>query len=255
MTTLSVCIVTKNEEHNIEKTLQAISFVDEIIIVDSYSSDRTIEICKKYTNHIYLNVWQGCGIQKKFVLEKASCEWVLILDADEILSTELQKEIQNVIKNPTEYSGFYIPYQSFYLGKAIKFGDWYNESHLRLFKRIKGEIIPNFAHFGLKVDGKLTYLSNKILHYPFPTIETVLNKLNNYSTLGAKDLLKRGAKSNIVIAILHGLFTFFRGYIFRLGLLDGKYGLILAISNAQGTYYKYIKLMLLLSPNIDQQQS
>lgn len=245
MTTLSVCIVTQNEENNIEAALQTVAFANEIIIVDSYSSDRTVELCRAYTDLIYLNTWQGCGIQKQFALTKATKEWVLILDADERLSLELQQEIRDVINSHTECVGFIIPFQSFYLGKAIKFGDWYKERHLRLFKRINGQIIPNFVHFGLKVDGKISNLKNYVLHYSFPNMEKVLNKINNYSTLGAKDKLKSGAKANIFTAILHGIFTFLRGYLFKLGFLDGKYGFMLAISNAEGAYHKYVKLMLL----------
>jgi glycosyltransferase involved in cell wall biosynthesis len=245
LATLSVCIVTENEERNIEATLQTVSFANEIIIIDSYSSDRTVEICKKYTDQIYLNTYQGCGIQKKIALEKVTKEWVLILDADERLSVELQQEIQEVINSSTEYSGFIIPFQTFYLGKAIKFGDWYKERHLRLFKRDKGQITAKIVHSSLEVDGKISNLYNYILHYSFPTVERVLHKINDYSTLGAKERLQAGEKANIFTAILHGMFAFLRGYIFKLGFLDGKYGFMLAISNAQGSYYKYIKLMLL----------
>ena len=245
MSTLSVCIVTENEERNIEAALKTVVFANEIIIVDAYSSDRTVELCKKYTDQIYLNPYQGCGPQRKFALEKATKEWVLILDADERLSIELQQEIQAVLNSTTEFAGFVLPFQSFYLGRAIKFGDWYKERHLRLFRRIKGQITSKFVHSGLEVEGKLSNLYNYVLHYSFPVVETVLNKINNYSTLGAKDQMQAGKKANIFIAILHGMFTFLRGYIFKLGFLDGKYGFMLAISNAHGSYYKYVKLMLL----------
>lgn len=246
MSSISVFIVTYNEEKNIEEALKTVAFADEIIIVDSYSSDATVEICRKYTDKIYLNSWEGCGLQKKLALEKASSEWVLILDADERVSKELQIEIQNVLHNTiNNYSGFIIPFQTFYLDKAIKYGDWYKEKHLRLFKRTEGEIIPNYVHFGLKVTGIIGKLHGIITHHSFPNMETVLKKTNFYSTLGAKDKLKSGQSSGILKAILHGLFTFIRGYILRLGFLDGKYGFMLAVSNAESSYYKYVKLMLL----------
>lgn len=246
MSCLSVCIVTKNEEHNIESALKSVMFADEIIVVDSYSSDRTVELCKQYTNKIHLNTWEGCGIQKKFALEQATQEWVLILDADERVSSELQQEIQDIVKNnSTPYSGFVIPFQSFYLGKPVKFGNWHNEQHLRLFRRVDGEIIPTFVHFGLKVTGKTGSLKHYILHYSFPNVETVLNKMNLYSSLGAKDQLQSGKKANIFTAIFHGVFAFLKGYIFRLGFLDGKYGFMVAVAQAEGAYYKYVKLMLL----------
>lgn len=248
MATLSVCIVTKNEEHNIESALQTIKFAEEIIIVDDYSTDCTVGLAAKYTNKIYLNAWQGCGVQKKFALEKATQEWVLILDADERLSVDLQLEIQNIVKqNSFAYAGYYIPFQSFYLGKAIKFGDWFREQHVRLFRRFCGNIVPNFVHFGLLIDGKIGKLNNKIMHYSLPNQETVLSKINAYSSLGAKDKLAQGGTANIFTAIFHGLFAFVRGYIFKLGFLDGKYGFMVAVYNAECSYYKYLKLMLLIN--------
>ena len=250
MTTLSVCIVTYNEAANIGPTLQAIAFADEIIIVDSYSTDNTVEICRKYTDKIIYNAWQGCGIQKKFALEQATCDWVLILDADELIPIELQQEMQAKLKNPGPYSGFIIPFQTLYLGQKIKYGDWYNETHLRLFKRTNGTITPTHVHFGLTVTGKIGKLQHQVTHNSFPNVETILKKMNQYSSLGALDQFKAGKTAGILKAVLHGLFTFIRGYILRFGFLDGKYGLMLAISNAEGSYYKYIKLMLLQSAGV-----
>lgn len=209
---------------------------------------------------------------KSFALTKATSEWVLILDADERLSLELQAEIlyiiqpnlkqikqenqynnllpnnlqnNNIIEHHNKYSGFEIPFKTFYLNKFLKYGNCYHEKHLRLFKRNKAKIIPNYVHFGLKVDGKIGKLNNYIYHYSFPTIEKMLYKINNYSTLGALDQKLAKKHAGILTAIFHGLFAFFRSYILKIGFLDGKYGFMFAVYNAEISYYKYIKLMQL----------
>lgn len=242
MSTLSVCIVTYNEASNIGSTLNTVLFANEIIIIDSNSSDNTVDICKKYTNAVYSNAWEGCGIQKQLALSKANCEWVLILDADEKLSLELQQEIQNIIKSDNEYAGFLIPFRTFYLNQELKYGSCYKEKHLRLFRRQNGNIVPNYVHFGLEVKGKIGKLNGTILHYSFPNIDKALNKMNLYSSLGAKDKFKSNKnKPSILCAIFHGLFTFIKCYLLKFGFLDGKLGFIFAITNAEGSYYKYIK--------------
>lgn len=266
---MSVCIVTYNEALCIKDTLNTIKFADEIIIVDSYSTDQTVDICKKYTDKIYFNTWIGCGFQKDFALKQATCEWVLILDADERLSLELQQEIKLIIKLSDsvksdndrsykdsikfnnnnnkihDYSGFKIPFKTFYLGKFLQYGNCLHETHLRLFKREYARIIPNYVHFGLEVTGTIGVLKNYIYHCSFPNVEKMLTKINNYSTLGAKDQQIAGKHAGIFTAIFHGLVAFCKSYILKLGFLDGKYGFMFAVYNAEGSYYKYIKLMQL----------
>lgn len=249
MSSISISIITLNEENNIRACLESCKWADEIIIVDSGSTDKTLDIAREYTDKIYSNTYDGCGPQKKWAYDKTTCDWVLILDADERLTLELQKEIQFIINSDTKFSGFEIPFQSFYLGKKIRFGDWIGEKHLRLIKRTKSDITPRLVHFGIAVDGKIGKLKNKILHYSFPRLETVIKKMDNYSTLGAAHKLSQKKSASIFTAILHGLFAFVRGYFFKLGFLDGKYGFMLALSNAEGSYYKYAKLNLLRSQN------
>lgn len=249
MSTLSVCIVTKNEELNIAACLDSVAWADEIVVIDSESSDRTVEICRRYTDKILITPWQGCGPQKRQAYELASKDWVLILDADERLTQELQTEIKALLALPVEettgYTAYRIPFQSYYCNKAIRFGDWINENHVRLIKRDKGQIIPRFVHFRVEVTGKIGKLTNKILHYSFPSLEVVINKMNRYSTDGAIHKQQKGRRASIWQAIGHGLFAFIRGYIFKLGFLDGREGFMLAISNAEGSYYRYLKLIYL----------
>lgn len=243
MQTISICVVTKNEEHNIVDCLNSVkSFANEIIVIDSESTDRTVELCRQFTDKILITPWKGCGPQKQQVVSMAACDWVLILDADERVSQELALEIKDVLRG-SSYNGYNIPFKSYYCGKQIRFGDWWNEQHLRLFRRNAGTVIPRLVHFGLQVQAPLGKLHGHIVHYSFPTVQSVLNKMDRYSTDGAKHYFAEQKITSIWAAIGHGLFTFVRGYVLRLGFLDGRQGLMLAISNAEGSYYKYVKLL------------
>lgn len=246
MSKLSVCIVTHNEEHNILNCLNSVKWANEIIVVDSFSADNTVSIAKNFATNVKVvsNKWEGCGIQKQFATNLATNEWILILDADEILSFELQKEIKNTLENPLA-EGYIIPFKSYYCNKQIRFGDWLGESHLRLFKKASAYVVPRLIHFRIELKGKTKKLKGYIHHYSFPNLEKVLHKVNQYSTDGAVFLHSKGKKCGLLKAIARGTFAFIRGYILKLGFLDGKEGLLLAFSNAQGTFYKYAKLMLL----------
>ena len=244
MSTLSVCIVTKNEARNIKACLESVKFADEIIVIDSESTDNTVDICKQYTDKVYVEAWRGCGPQKKRATELASSEWILILDADERLSVPLQQEIQTKLQAP-DADGYIIPFQTFYLGKKIRFGDWLNEKHLRLFKRDNATVVPRLVHFRIDFQGQSKTLKHQVMHYSFPTVESIINKMNTYSTDGAIHKQAQHKKAGLLTAIGHGAFAFIRGYILKLGFLDGVEGFLLAVSNAEGSYYRYLKLMYL----------
>jgi len=240
---LSVIVITKNEAQNIQECLKSVEFADEIIVFDSGSSDETVAMCYEFTDKVYVTLdWPGDGPQKNRALAKASGRYVLCLDADERVSSELKVEIQKAVQEE-RFNGYQIPFSSTYLGKAIRFGDWRKEQHLRLFRRGYGQFSENIVHTEVKINGDVGQLNNVIVHHPFVSLDKMLNKLNDYSTGVAKSKFEQGKKASIGTAIGHGLWTFFRGYFIRLGFLDGKEGFLLAISNAEGTYYRYLKLM------------
>ena len=244
MSSLSVIIVTKNEAHNIKDCLESVQFADEIILYDSGSTDNTVEIAKSYTPYVTVTDWPGDGPQKNRALTKTTSDWVLCLDADERVTPALKQEILACLPQ-TNFDAFDIPYQSSYCQKMIRFGDWRNEKHLRLFKRTKGKFTEDVVHCHLQVNGKIGLLKNPIHHYPFHNLEHLLHKLNDYSTQSALHKFKMGKKATLWTALSHSTWTFIRGYFIKLGLLDGKEGFMLALSNAQGTYYRYVKLMYL----------
>ncbi|MGD9592537.1 MAG: glycosyltransferase family 2 protein [Candidatus Berkiella sp.] len=245
MTKLSVIVITKNEAHNIKQCLESVLFADEIIVFDSGSTDGTPDICREFTHKVVITPdWPGDGPQKNRAIDIASSEWILCLDADERVSSLLRNEILKIINNP-QFDAYDIPYQSTYCGKAIRFGDWRGESHVRLFLREKARFTEDIVHCHLKVNGTIGKLKNIIIHHPFHHLGTMLHKMNDYSTQSAKVLFSKGKKSSLLKALSRGLWSFFRSYLLKFGFLDGREGFLLAVSNAQGTYYRYLKLMYL----------
>lgn len=243
--TLSVIIIAKNAEKTLNKCLKSLSFSNEIIVVDSGSSDRTQEICRQFTNLVFETDWQGFGIQKNRALEKATGEWVLSIDTDEEIPKELALEIQTAICKE-KYTAFYLPRLSNYCGKWMKHGGWYPDYVLRLWKRGTAHFTNDLIHEKVVVkNGQIGYLKQPLLHYAYDDLNSVLNKVNSYSTIGAQMAFEKGKKSSLSKAILHGLATFIKSYIFKLGFLDGREGFMLAVSNAEGCYYRYLKLFYL----------
>ncbi len=244
MPLLSIIIITKNEEHNIEDCLKSVAWADEIVVFDSGSTDNTVDICKRYTNKVFVTDWPGYGAQKQRALEAATGEWVLSIDADERVTPQLKDEIMLQIPH-TAYDAFEITFSSEYCQKVIRFGDWWHDRQAVLFRRQKAFFVSLSAHERIEIKGKIGKLKGKIYHLAYPNLDLVLKKMNDYSSLMAKQKRMIGVKGSILKAVFRGLWTFVRGYIFRLGFLDGREGFLLAVSNAEGTYYKYVKLLYL----------
>ena len=242
---LSVIIITKNEEQMIRGCLQSVSWADEIIVIDSGSTDNTVAICKELGAKVLVMDWPGFGPQKNRALGLATGDWVLSLDADERVSSELRSEIQSAIANPGEAAAFRIPRSSSYCGRIMRYSGWWPDYVTRLFKRGHARFSGDPVHERLIVEGKTATLKQPLLHAAFRNLEQVLQKLNDYSTTGAVMLHRQQRKASLGIAILHGLWTFVRTYFLRAGFLDGKEGFMLAVSNAEGAYYRYLKAMLL----------
>jgi len=241
---LSVIVITKNEEKNIADCLASVAWADEIIVVDNNSSDKTVELCREYTDKIIVTKdWPGFGLQKKRALDKATGDWVLSLDADERVTEPLYNEIKQVLQD-TEATAFRIPRLSQYCGRWIKHSGWSPDYVLRLFRRGKAQFSEDIVHEKvILLEGELGTLKNPLKHYSFNSLEEVLDKTNSYSTANALKSHQQGKKSSLGKAIVHGLWAFFRTYIIRAGFMDGREGFILAVSNAEGTYYRYLKLM------------
>lgn len=249
MNKLSVIVITKNEIANIEECLRSVSFADQLVVLDSGSTDGTVAAAEKMGAEVSQSAdWRGFGIQKNRVLSLARCDWVLSIDADERLSPELQAEIAAALVNPP-FDVYSVPRLSSYCGQNMRHSGWYPDRVTRLFKRGAARFSDDLVHEKIISGRTVGHLYEHLLHESFTSFEAVLDKVNRYSTAGAQILFKREKKASLGKALGHGLWAFFRTYILRLGFLDGRMGLVLAISNAEGTYYRYLKLWLMSREN------
>lgn len=238
---LSVIVITKNEAQHIDRCLASVAWADEIIVFDSGSDDDTVTICRQFTEQVFISDWPGFGPQKQRALDQAHGDWILSIDADEEVSPALKAEILQAIQQP-EIQGFEIPRLSSYCGRQIKHAGWWPDYVLRLFQRKAGRFSADVVHERILLNGKTERLTQPLLHEAFVNPEEVLHKINSYSSLGAEKLFSQGQSASLRLAVIKGLWSFFRTYIIKAAILDGAQGLMLAISNAEGSYYKYLKL-------------
>ena len=241
---LSVIVITKNESVHIQRCLESVVWADEIIVLDSGSEDNTVTICRQYTDKVYETDWPGFGIQKQRALNKATGDWVLSIDADEVVTESLRVEIEQAIQK-NSFQAYEIPRLSTYCGRQMRHSGWWPDYVLRLFQRNSGRFSEAIVHERVLVDGRVGRLVTPFLHDTAVDLEEILVKVNSYSTLGSKMLYAEGARSSIIKAVLKGFWTFNRTYWLKAGFLDGAQGLMLAISNAEASYYKYLKLWAL----------
>lgn len=240
MLPVSVAIIAKDEEANIEDALKSVSDAQEIVVVDAFSTDGTIEICRKYTDRIFQHEWQGYARQKQIAVDHCTLPWVLILDADERVTPELKKEIADLLPE-TDYDGFYIPRKNYFLGKWIKHGGWWPDYTLRLFKKEKGRLEPREVHERVVVDGSVGYLRNPLVHYTYWSMSDFIKRMENYSTLSSLEIKKEGKRAGIFSLTIRPVGTFIKMYFLRGGFLDGKRGFILSILYSFYTFLKYAK--------------
>ena len=238
---ISVIIITYNEEKRLEPCLKSVAWADEIIVVDSFSKDKTVEIAQRYTNRIFCHPFKGYGHQKAFALAQAKGEWVLSIDADERVSDKLKKEIKEAIKRP-DISGYYIPRRNFFCGQLIRHSGWSPDYQLRLFRRDRAYFEERLVHEKVVVKGKVGYLKAPLLHYTYNSLDEFLEKMGRYTKFWAEEQKKKGKKGGILKGFGHGVWTFFKMYLLRLGFLDGRYGLLLASLYASYTLIKYAML-------------
>jgi glycosyltransferase involved in cell wall biosynthesis len=244
MPTISVILITKNEEHNLPDCLSSLQgLADEIVVIDSGSSDKTVEIAKNFGAKVHISQsWPGFGLQKNAALELAQCDWVLSLDADERLTPQLIVEIRSAIKDPSGKQCFEIPRSSWYCGRFIRHSGWSPDYVARLFLRGKARFSEDLVHERLICNGPTGQLKEPMLHFSFLDYSQVIKKMDRYSTAAAIQAFSRGKRATFGSAIGNGLWAFLRTYILKAGFLDGAQGFALAISNAEGTYYRYLKI-------------
>lgn len=242
MIPVSVAIVTKDEEKNIQDALQSIRDVAEIVIVDAFSIDRTLDICREYTDKVYQTEWKGYAKQKQTAIEHAKGPWVFILDSDERFTESLREELSSVVKNNKVYSGFYVPRKNFFLGKWIRHGGWWPDYTLRLFLKDKASMEEREVHEKVVVNGTVGYLKNPIEHNTYRTISDYIKKMENYSTLSANELYNKKITPSIFSMLINPGFVFIKMFFLRQGFRDGIHGFILAVLYSFYTFLKYAKV-------------
>jgi glycosyltransferase involved in cell wall biosynthesis len=240
MEKVTATIITKNEEANIERCLKSLDWVDEIVILDSGSTDRTLEICSRYDTKIIKTEWLGFGKTKKAVVNEASNNWIFSIDADEEVSSELKNKVKSILSQPS-HAGYKIKRHSYFLGKRIKYCGWSSDYPLRLFDRTKGNFNEKEVHESVEVQGSVITIIEPLNHYTYPTIGIQITKLNRYSDLQAGELIAAGKRYSVFTALFFAIIKFKTMYFLRLGFLDGKAGFLLCWNTAFSVYLKYVK--------------
>jgi len=252
MPLLSVAIVTFNEEQNIARTLTSVSWADEIILVDSHSTDRTAEIARSFGARVIERDWPGFAAQKNFAIAQCNGAWILALDADEELSPVLQQQMRTVVSSGPTVDAFYLKRRNLFLGRWMRHGGFYPDSKLRLFRRntVSVELTPRFGdravHEVIAFDGSADTLDGDIIHHAYPTLSDYIDHMDRYSDLGAQVLLERGHTAASLPAFIARVWLFpwlgfAWNYFFRLGILDGREGLLLHLYHATYASWKYAK--------------
>ncbi len=239
MEKISAVIIAGAEERNIAECLDSVRWADEIVVVNSESQDRTVEIARQYTDRIFVRKWEGYASQKNFSLQQASNEWILSIDADERVTAELREEISKL--DLSTANGYYIPRRNYFLGKVIRSCGWGNDFQLRLFRKSKTRLSDRKVHEGFIVDGRREFLKSELIHYTHTSIKMTLDKINSYSTLEAEE--KSGnIRMNGFKIFFEPIWAFFQHFIIRRGFTDGAYGLMVSIIHAMTKVQVYMKI-------------
>lgn len=244
--TLSVAIVAMDEEANIGRTLASVRWADEIVVVDSGSKDRTCEIAREHGARVVTEPWRGYVAQKQYAIDLCTKDWVLLLDADEEVSSELAEEIRSVLADPNALNGYRLPRKNLFLGRWMRHGGFYPDPKLRLFRRGQGFVTGHDPHdrCELKPEGpqRIGQFRGAIVHSTYPTLTYYIAHMNRYSSLGAEKAVGEGHRGfSLANIVVRPLATFVYNYVFRLGFLDGREGLLLHMYHSVYVSWKYAK--------------
>ena len=238
---ITATIITLNEERNIARAIESLRCCDQIVVLDSGSVDRTVELAAKLGAVVVEDCWHGYANQKNLVAEHAGNDWILSLDADEALSEGLEGEIWNLKKHGPAYDAYTVPRMAQYMGRWILHGGWYPDRKVRLYNRQKGKWQGEFVHETVKVAGRVGHLESNLLHFTCESLSEHLRTMDRYTTLAAEELVSRKARIGLGNLIVDPAWTFVRSYFLQRGFLDGVEGLTIAHMAAIYTFLKYAK--------------
>ena len=240
--TLTVIVPTFNEEDNLRDCLESVLWADDIFVVDSFSTDHTLEIARQYTDHIVQHEYVNSATQKNWAIPQAKSDWVMVLDSDERVTPQLRERIQDVLTNGTEFDGFNIRRMTIFFGKLIRHCGWHRDYLVRLWRNGKGRYEDLEVHANVLVDGRVGRIHEYFLHNTYRSMDHYLTKFGRYTTWSANDLYKQGKKPSWNNLFWRPQWRFFRMFFLRFGFLDGKHGLILCALAAFSVFMKYAKL-------------
>jgi len=240
---ISAVFITYDEERRLEPALKSVAGVaSEIIVVDSFSTDETVKIARKYTNRVFQRKWTNFADQKNFANSQASCPWILSLDADERISPELHKEIEALKKGEPLCSAFSIPRKVFYLGKWIRHSGWYPDRKIRLFRKDRARWEGDYVHESLAVRGRVEKLKGPIHHFTYRSIADHLARINKFSDLAAQKLYAQKKRCRFYHLLFMPFSRFVKSFFLKLGFLDGFAGLVISVLTGYAIFIRYAKL-------------
>ena len=238
---ITATIITLNEERNIARAIESLRCCDEILMLDSGSSDHTLDVAKNLGARVIETAWHGYATQKNLAAEQAANDWILSIDADEALSESLEGEIWNLKKNGPKHDAYTMPRLAQYLGRWIFHGGWYPDRKVRLYHRGKARWIGEFVHESVKVDGRVGHLDANLLHYTCESLSEHMKTMDRYTTLAAEEMVARRRKVPTHRLVIDPAWTFVKGYFLQRGFLDGLEGLAIAYMSSLYTFLKYAK--------------
>lgn len=240
---ITATVITLNEEHNIAAALESLAWADEIVVVDSESIDRTVEIARRFTDRVFVRPWPGYSAQKNFAAEQSASGWIFSLDADERVSAELAREIEQLKRDDThQAAAFEMPRLTFYLGRWIRHSGWYPDYKVRLYDRSRARWRGDYVHETLVVDGTVRRLNGNIAHYTVRDASEHHLRMDRYTTLAAAQAHAQGKRASFASLLVSPMAAFFRSYFLKLGFLDGVSGLAIARFAAHYEFLKKLKL-------------
>ncbi len=246
---VTATVITFNEAANIQAALESLSWADEIIVVDSESTDNTTEIARRFAGKVIVRPWPGYSAQKNFAAEQASHDWIFSLDADERVTPELAAEITALVGRGPAAAGYRVPRVTFHLGRWMRSTDWYPDYQLRLYDRRRATWTGNYVHESVKADGPVADLRSELQHYAYRDLAHHFQTMDRYTTLAAKQMFDEGRRAGFFDLLVHPPAAFVRNYVLRGGFRDGVPGLIVSAMNARYVGLKFAKLWELCSPS------
>jgi len=242
VTKLSVTVIARDESANIAAALESVAWADEIVVVDSESTDDTVQIAKRYTDRVVVRAWPGYVEQKNYAASLARNDWILSLDADERVTMPLAEEIRRLLSGEPPDAAYRIPRVTWHLGRWIRTTDWYPDYQLRLYDRRSGRWTGQYVHEGVSVDGAVANLQSDLQHLPFRNISDHLETIDRYTTQAARQMYEAGRRATATDLAIHPPLAFLRNYLAKGGIGDGAAGLIISGMNAYYVFLKFAKL-------------